>query len=104
MPVNAGKNTAKNCILHFAPNTRIVDEIRSFSFNIKSNEKSFITLGFSGFGKDCQTVDALESDLERIMTAWVVCDDLESHRASFRTIIGSSSIEGKLRESLSENP
>ena len=101
---NAGENTAKNCILHFAPNARIIDEIRSPSFNIESGEKSFITLGFSGFGKDSDTVNVMESDLERTMTAWVVCDDLESHRATFGTIIDSSSIEGKLRESLSENP
>ena len=78
--------------------------VLAFYNNGKSNEKAFITLGFSGFGTDSQTVDALERDLERIMTAWVVCDDLESHRASFGTIIDSSSIEGKLRGSLSENP
>jgi len=99
-----GENTANNCILHFAPHDRIIDEILSEPFSIGTDEKVKIFLEFSGFGRDDQRVNVIESDLERTMTAWVVCDGLESHRVHLKTFLDYRTLGQMLRGEPSGNP
>ncbi|MDH5431224.1 MAG: hypothetical protein OEW78_04995 [Nitrosopumilus sp.] len=99
---NFGNDVATNCILHFVPEDRIVTEILSSPFTLFPGEKSNIVLEFHGFAK-AGKIFKIENEM--IMTAWISCDDVESHRIQFKTFVFDASAEEAIEDFLtSENP
>lgn len=82
---NSGNNIRNDCILHFAPYNREIDQNLSEPFSISANEKIDIILEFSGFGTGIGYGNYFGDS--RQMSAWVVCNNIESHRIQFETVL-----------------
>ena len=97
---NTGKNTIQNCVIHFTPYHRIIDQILSSSFSIESGETLDKTIKFSGFKRGNPPDDQL-TQASKQMTAWVECDDIESHRIQFETQIDYPTIFEQIGDNFS---
>ena len=96
---NAGENTKQNCVLHFMLGSPGGYQILSEPFSISPDEKLNITLEFSGFKASLETGNS-----EKPMTAWIVCDGIESHRSFFKTFMDPRSILELWEDPFSDNP
>jgi len=94
---NLGISDGENCVLHFSTSSRIIDEVLSEPFSIESGKQLEIELVSPSHTRS-NAGELTEFEKEHTMTAYTVCDGVQSQRFNFKTTLDVKSITEKIED------